>query len=122
MLTVVGLVLWAGIGAALGLMASSQAFAQGWSEAAPDELPVDEQKPATGDRGDRRLLVAGTVSAVVAGLVSMVVIIGETAIGLLVSLPVAAIGAGAVLLVMSSMRLAAESEPGPDDDQIPFDQ
>ncbi|WP_143543011.1 hypothetical protein [Rhodococcus sp. NCIMB 12038] len=121
-MTVVGLVLWAGIGAVLGLTVNSKSFAQGWSEAATEESSTEEQKPATGDRSDRRLLVAGTVSAVVAGLVSMVAIVGETVIGLLFSLPVAAIGAGAVLLVMSAMQLAAENALDQDDDQMPFDQ
>lgn len=122
MLTVVGLVMWLGIGAALGLTVNSQAFAQGWSDAATDQPPTEEQKPATGDPRDRRLLVTGTVSAVVAGLVSMVVIIGETVVGLLISLPVAAIGAGAVVLVVSAMGLAADSEHDKVDDQTPFDQ
>lgn len=129
MLMAVGLALWAGIGAGLGLVVNSQAFTQGWSEAAPEvegELgsPTPEiEKRAVGDRNDRRLLVAGVVAAVVSGAVSMTLIVGETVVGLLVSLLVALVSATAVLLTMTATQLAAESAPGHDDDQrTPFDQ
>lgn len=123
MLIVVGLVLWAGIGGMLGLTVRSTSFAEGWSEAATDEQSRETPEPAAvGDHSDRRLLVTGIVSAVVAGLLSMVLIVGETVVGLLVSLLVAAIGAAAALLVAAAMGLSAESERDPDDDQIPFDQ
>lgn len=123
MLIVVGLALWAGIGAILGLTVKSTAFAEGWAEAATDQQSTEMPEPAAvADQSDRRLLVTGIVSAVVAGLLSMVVIIGETVVGLLVSLLVAAIGAAAVLLVVTAMGLSAETERDLDDDQIPFDQ
>ncbi|MET3959855.1 hypothetical protein ABIE52_006790 [Rhodococcus sp. OAS809] len=114
MLIVLGALLWAAIGAMLGLAVNSEAFAQGWSEADTDEESSPAEKQPADDQNDRRLVVIGTVSAVVAGLISMVVIIGEGVVGLLVSLPVSAIGAGAVLLVVSAMGLSAEQEHGED--------
>lgn len=123
MLIVVGFVLWVSIGVILGLTVKSQAFAQGWSEVVPDPNSAGApETTATDDQYGRRLLIAGTLSAVVAGLVSMVVIIGETLVGLLISLPVAVIGAGAVLLIMSAMGLTAVRDDDFDDGQTPLDQ
>lgn len=123
MLLVVGLVLWAAVGAALGLIAGSEAFAQGWSEAGP-ELRSEEppQKETADDHKDRRPLVAGTVAAVLAGAVSMTVITGETVVGLMVSIPVAGISAAAVLVVMSALALVPDDESDRRGDQTPFDQ
>ncbi|WP_148281111.1 hypothetical protein [Gordonia sp. KTR9] len=123
MLIVLGLVAWLTIGAALGLMVGSQAFAQGWSDAAPAEPHSGPrlQKEVADDRNGRRLLMVSTVTAVVTGLISMVVLIGETLVGLLISLPAAAIGAAAALLIMSAVGSAADGD-GSVDDQMPLDQ
>lgn len=123
MLVVVGLILWAAVGAALGLIAGTDAFAQGWSEAGPDRDSEDPPQKATADDPkDRRQLIAGTVAAVVAGAVSMTVITGETAVGLMVSIPVAGIGAAAVLVIMSALALVPSDDSDHNRDQTPFDQ
>lgn len=123
MLLVLGLVLWTAVGAALGLIAGSEAFAQGWSAAGPERQNEDPpQKEAADDRKDRRPLVAGTVAAVFAGAISMTVITGETVVGLMVSVPVAGIGAAAVLVVMSALALLPEDGSDRRGDQTPFDQ
>lgn len=123
MLIVLGLVAWLAIGAALGLMVGSQAFAQGWSDAAPEEPHSGPrlQKEVADDRNGRRLLMVSMVTAVVTGLISMVVLIGETLVGLVISLPAAAIGAAAALLIMSAVGSAADGDDSVDD-QMPLDQ
>lgn len=119
---VVGFVLWMVIGAALGFIVKSEAFLQGWADAGPDQhSDDDDEKSVAGDRGDRRLLIAAVVSAVVAGLIPMV-IIGESVVGLLVSLVVAAIAAGAVLLAMSALTLTVDDGDGQLEDHTPLDQ
>ncbi|WP_155288617.1 hypothetical protein [Rhodococcoides fascians] len=122
MLVVVGLVLWVGIGAALGLVATSEAFAEGWSEASTQDQEAVQKKGVADDHEDRRPLVAGTVAAVVAGAISMVAITGESVVGLMVSIPVAGIGAAVVLVIVSAMKLVPNDESGQDRNQTPFDQ
>ena len=112
MLIGAGVLIWAAIGAILGLIVNSDAFAQGWSEVEGGDPSASAEKRPADDLSDRRLVAIGTAAAVVAGLVSMVVIIGESVIGLLASLPVAAIAATAVLLVVSAIGLTTDHEHG----------